>query len=262
MLGGKTSIAEMQNSGLEGTGNLDVDGEGRPAAEQEEAVGEPSPTGDGQIDGVQSNEGPSNAESNDARDRQKQNAVLDNNAERGSPGAPIQGSSHDNNGDRQNEPEREASPNDDDPMPRSPRAPSSPPASLTNPGRTSQTPTSPRMNKLDANPAVQDDINANKPSDQLITQGGGLNTTESKTVKRPRPRPVRKQAALEYGLATTRGKRARSGPAPKEILTLAERARQMDRGGGDEPSMGPRANSKGRKGNPSKHGRGKKSGSA
>ncbi len=261
MLGGKTSIAEMQNSGLEGTGNLDVDGEGHPAAEQEEAVGEPSPTGDGQIDGVQSNEGPSNAELNDAGDRQKQNAVLDNNAERGSPGAPIQGSSHDNNGDRQNEPEREASPNDDDPMPRSPRAPSSPPASLTNPGRTSQTPTSPCMNELDANPAVQDDINADKPSDQLIMQGGGLNTVESKTVKRPRPRPVQKQAALEDGLATTRGKRARSGPAPKEILTLAERARQMDRGGRDEPLMGPRANSKRRKGNPSKRGRGKKSGS-
>ncbi len=193
-------MAEKQDGRVEGSGVIDVNNEAGPTAVKEQVVGgmELSQTEDGLNDTVQTNEALANAGSNDG-------------------------------GDCQKEPEKEANPKDDIPVPRSPRpptpVPSSPPASPTNSRAISQAPGSPRMNEVDSISAsinLQDDINIENPSDQLIMQEGGSNAAESKTVKRPRPRPLRKQAAIEDGLVTTRGKRARSGPAPKEILTLAE----------------------------------------
>lgn len=230
-------MAEKQKDVAEGMGDMDVDGNAGPAAEQDETVGGKEPSQNGQIDEVQTDEPHSNAEPNDHGDHQEE------------------------------EPEREANPEDDNPMPRSPRAPtpvpSSPPALPTNSREISQAPASPRMNELDSNLAVisvQDNIsNTFESSDRLIMQGGS-NTAKSNTVKHPRTCPM--HTAIEDGLVTTREKRVRSGPAPKKILTLAERVRQMDGRDGDEASTAPRVNRKGGKGNPSKRGRGKKSVSA
>ncbi|KAK0227422.1 hypothetical protein EDD85DRAFT_958042 [Armillaria nabsnona] len=197
ILGGNTTMAEKQKDMVEGMGDMDVDGNAGPAAEQNEMVGGKELSQNGQIDEVQTNEPHSNAKSNDRGDHQEE------------------------------EPEREANPEDDNPMPYSPRAPtpvpSSPPASPTNSREISQAPASPHMNELNSNLvviSVQDNIsNTFESSDRLIMQGKS-NTVKSNTVKCPHTCPM--HTAVEDGLVMTREKRVRSRPAPKEILTLAE----------------------------------------
>ncbi|SJL07020.1 uncharacterized protein ARMOST_10363 [Armillaria ostoyae] len=209
VLGGNASIAEKQNGGVEGMGDIAVDDEARPPAEQEQAVGEKelSQTENGQVDEVQTNEARAIAESNDSGDRQKEPEMEvnpeDNNPMPRSPKAPTP------------VPSSPANPEDNNPVPRSPRAltpvPSSPRGSPTNSRGLSQTPASPRMNEVDSNEAeknLQDDIiSANNPSDQVITQVDGAIAPESNTVKRPRPRSRAKLTPVEDGLVTTRGKR-------------------------------------------------------
>ncbi|PBK81385.1 hypothetical protein ARMGADRAFT_1091284 [Armillaria gallica] len=170
VLGGNTTIAEKQNGGVEGMGEMDD--EARPV-EQEQAVEgkELSQTEDGQIDRVQTNrvqtnKGPANAELNGG-------------------------------GDHQKDPEMEANPEDNNPMPHSPRAPTPAPAL-------------PRMNGINLNPAEknpQDNIvNTNKALDQVITQVDGLIAPESNTVKCPHPHPLAKVTPVEDSLVMTGGK--------------------------------------------------------
>ncbi|PBK67753.1 hypothetical protein ARMSODRAFT_1020270 [Armillaria solidipes] len=91
-----------------------------------------------------------------------------------------------------------------------------------------------------ATKATSSSGNADSPDNDKSTEGEQMTAVMVKKVK-PRPKPIKRPAANST-LAGTREKRTRTGPAPKEILTLAERAKHQ--GGSVPPSSAAR---KGRK---------------
>lgn len=223
VLGGTVTIARNHEGSVEATGDIDVDVDGE----------ESSLFKRGQID-VQLTNGPSKAESNNIEEGQKdvEQKPEDNDTVTHSPSSPAKPLS----------PPPPASP---PPLP-PPASPPPPPSPRVHSREVTPIPHPPAMS-----PAGEDlvsertatnvkeksnteDVTMDEVTDQLPTEMGG-SIAESNTMKHQCPCscPLSKHAPIEDGLVTTWEKRARMGLAPKEILTLAERARQVN-GGEDD----------------------------
>ncbi|KAK0458722.1 uncharacterized protein EV420DRAFT_1678670 [Desarmillaria tabescens] len=248
VLGGNTTITQNSEGGVQGSEDIDVDNDAGAAAEKEEGIrrNELPPSEGGQID---AGESPSNAE------KQPEEPNPEDNNRSGQTGMAV----HD-------VPSAPSTPTQSSPLPASPtnsvgispilQVPASPrselpdsnptgtiskdiapPASPTNSGEgspISQAPASLHSEALglDLTGVIAKDV-ADKPVMQV--EGSNESNPVNCTVKRPRSWPS--HAPVLDGLVTTREKRARTGPAPKEILTLAERVRRGNGLGGMEKEV-------------------------